>query len=105
LAQTGDVSINQFLFDPILRSIHTFSIEFNDGLILSKSLIPHQNLRDVNLVLQTIDDLYILLDGLVPNIQTLIVRLCKSRILCTLILQLIIHLTLNIYFYFSSSSS
>ncbi|CAF4593783.1 unnamed protein product, partial [Rotaria magnacalcarata] len=30
-----------------------------DGLILSKSLIPHENVRNINLTLQTIDDLYI----------------------------------------------
>ncbi|CAF3081467.1 unnamed protein product [Rotaria sp. Silwood2] len=79
--QRSNVSINQFLFDKILPSLNTVSIELNDGLILNKSLVSHHNLRHINLNLQTIDDLYILLDGLVPNAQTMIIKICQSRIL------------------------
>jgi hypothetical protein len=57
------------------------SIEIPDGLKFSKSLKSHQILRNVNLILQTIDDLYVLLDGLVPNVQKMIIQLCQSRLL------------------------
>jgi hypothetical protein len=61
--------------------LDTVSIEIPDGLKLSKSLKSHQILRNVNLILQTIDDLYVLLDGLVPNVQKMIIQLCQSRLL------------------------
>jgi hypothetical protein len=60
--------------------INTIHIEIDHGLVLNKSLIPHENLRNVYFVLKTIDDLYILLDGLIPNVQTMIIQLCQSRI-------------------------
>jgi hypothetical protein len=63
-------------------SIHTLVLEMNNGLSLNKVLIPHRNLRNINLNLKTIDDLFILLDGLVPNIQTMIIHLSQKRILC-----------------------
>ena len=71
------------MFDGLMSFVHTIYCEMNDGLVLKNSLMSHQNLRNVNLVLQTIDDLYILLDGLVPNVQTMIIQLCQPRILCT----------------------
>ncbi len=58
-----------------------------DRFLVIKSLVPHQNLRNINLHLKTIDDLFILLDGLVPNIQTMIIQLCQKRILCKLIIE------------------
>jgi len=82
LIQPCHLSINQLLFDKKMNSISSnIYIEINDGLILSNSLIPNQNLRIVNLILPTIDDLYILLDGLVPNVETMIIQLCQQRIL------------------------
>jgi hypothetical protein len=45
-------------------SIETLVLEMNNGLSLNKSLVPHQNLRNLNLNLKTMDDLFILLDGL-----------------------------------------
>jgi len=76
-----DLSMNKFLFNKPMPCLHTVCIEIPDGLKLSKSLTSHQILRNVNLILQTIDDLYVLLDGLVPNVQKMIIQLCQSRLL------------------------
>ncbi|CAF3090638.1 unnamed protein product [Rotaria sp. Silwood2] len=66
------------LFNGQMSSINTVSLEINNGLVLTTRLICHGNLRNVNLFLQTIDDLYVLLDELVPNIQTMFIQLCQS---------------------------
>ncbi|CAF3106713.1 unnamed protein product, partial [Rotaria sp. Silwood2] len=69
--ETCNNLFNQLLFnEKQISSIHTIDYQIYNGLLLNKLLISHDNLRNVNLVLQTIDDLYILLDGLVPNVQT-----------------------------------
>jgi hypothetical protein len=82
LQTCNNLLINQLLFNEKLSSIHTMYYQIYNGLLLSKPLISHHHLRNINLVLQTIDDFYILLDGLVPNIQTMIIKLCQSRIRC-----------------------
>jgi hypothetical protein len=69
-----------------MSSLHTVTLQSFDGLSLYNSLKPHQNLRYINISLQTIDDLFILLNGLIPNVQTLIVQLCQRRILSNIIL-------------------
>ena len=73
--------IRELLFDGQLSTINTVSIEINFGLVLSKALICHENFRNINFFLQTIDDLYVLLDGLVPNVQTMTIQLYQSRLL------------------------
>jgi len=80
--ETCNILINQILFNEKTSSIHTIYYKIYDGLLLNESLISHDNLRNVNLVLQTIDDLYRLLNGLVPNVQTMIVKLCQSKKHC-----------------------
>lgn len=50
----------------------------NDGLILSKQLPPNRNLRYLTVSLKHVNDLYVLLDGLVPNLIILHVTLCES---------------------------
>jgi hypothetical protein len=86
LFEATNTSINDLLFNDQVRSLKSVDIEIADGILLNKSLISHHSLTNVNLVLQTIDDLYILLDGLVPNVQTMTIQLCRSRILCMLII-------------------
>ena len=51
----------------------------NNGVILDKQLHPNQYLTRLSISLQSIDDLYVLLDGLVPNLHVLEVVLCQSR--------------------------
>lgn len=77
----NDIPINQFLFDKQLLTLNTALIDVDDGLILTKSLIPHENLRNIHFTLQTIDDLYVLLDGLVPSVETMSIHLRQRRIL------------------------
>ncbi|CAF4619718.1 unnamed protein product [Rotaria sp. Silwood1] len=78
--KTCNILFNQLLFnEKQISSIRTINYQIYYGLLLNKSLISHDNLRNVNLVLQTIDDLYILLDGLVPNVQTMIIRVFQSK--------------------------
>ncbi|CAF1587533.1 unnamed protein product [Rotaria sp. Silwood1] len=84
----NDIIINRLLFSGQMCTLHTIKIELNNGLSLYKCLIPHQSLRHVQIILRTIDDLYILLNGLIPNVETMIVQLSQSRILsCTRIVM------------------
>jgi hypothetical protein len=76
-----DIFINRILFNNRLSTLHQIDIQSFDGLSLYKYLIPHQNLRYVNIHLHTIDDLYLLLNGLIPNIQILCVQLQQTRLL------------------------
>jgi hypothetical protein len=78
---TCNESISKLLFNGKICSMTNVSIEITDGLLLTKSFISHQILTNINLILQIIDDLYVLLDGLVPNVQIMIIQLCQSRIL------------------------
>ncbi|CAF1218090.1 unnamed protein product [Rotaria sordida] len=77
--ESCDTTINQFLFSTQMSSLHEIIIHIPDGLILHESLVPNESLRHIDIVLQTIDDLYILLDGLVPNVEKLIIRIRYSR--------------------------
>ena len=63
------MDLNQFLFNEKYRSIKQMSLEIHCIFCLTKSLISHENLRNVDLIFQTIDDLFILLDGLIPNVE------------------------------------
>ena len=76
-----DIYINQLLFNHRLSTLHHIHLQSPDGLSLYNSLIPHQNLRYVHIHLRTIDDLYLLLNGLIPNVQILIVHLKQKRLL------------------------
>ncbi|CAF3652660.1 unnamed protein product [Rotaria sp. Silwood1] len=79
-----DGSIGRILFNKKLSSLNTIKIELLDGLSLYQSLISHENLRHVEIILKTIDDLCILLGRLIPNVQSLIVHLTQTRILTCL---------------------
>ncbi|CAF1222920.1 unnamed protein product [Adineta steineri] len=75
--------VNEFLFEENLVSIHTIHYEIYHGLSLTYALKRHINLRHVHLVLATVDDLYILLNGLIPNVQILIIELFQTKISST----------------------
>ncbi|CAF1258387.1 unnamed protein product [Rotaria sp. Silwood1] len=74
----SDIPFNKLLFAGRMCTLHIVIFETFYGLSLYKTLKPHQSLRHFNIVLQKIDDLYILISGLVPNIETLIVQLRES---------------------------
>ena len=78
---TCEDSINRLLFTGQVCALRTIIHDFSNGLVLKKALQPHQMLRHIDIVLRTIDDLYILLDGLVPNVEKMIIQLHKSRVL------------------------
>ncbi|CAF4970351.1 unnamed protein product [Rotaria sp. Silwood1] len=67
-----------------MSSLQQVIIDVPDGLVLHKTLIPNQYLKNIDLVLETIDDLYVLLSGLVPNIEKITIQLHRSRILSRL---------------------
>ncbi|CAF3547142.1 unnamed protein product [Rotaria socialis] len=46
-------------------------------------MAPNENLHHINITSLRIDDLYILLNGLVPNFEILGVRLCQPCLLIT----------------------
>lgn len=77
-----DRTIQQILFVRQICSLHEVIIDMPFGLTLYKGLGANRFLQNIDLVLETIDDLYILLDGLIPNIQKMIIQLRQSRILC-----------------------
>ncbi|CAF1034243.1 unnamed protein product [Rotaria sordida] len=64
-----------------MPSLQTIIVNEPDGITLFKILIPHENLRYIDIVVETIDDLYVLLDGLVPNVEKMIIQLSQPRIL------------------------
>ncbi|CAF4846675.1 unnamed protein product [Rotaria sp. Silwood1] len=73
----------EYLYATILKLnniLHYFNIKLFDNFNQQISLIPHQGLRHFNIILQTIDDLYALLSGLIPNNETFIVQLHQSRL-------------------------
>ena len=80
--ERSDPTIVQFLFSRQSSSLNKVIIDIPDGYILYQLLIPNQSIIYLDLVLETIDDLYILLSGLVPNVETMIIQLRRSRILC-----------------------
>ncbi|CAF4793616.1 unnamed protein product [Rotaria sp. Silwood1] len=79
--ERSDLTIAQFLFGRQSSSLNKVIIDTLDGFILYQLLLPNQSITYIDLVLETIDDLYILLSGLVPNVETMIIQLRRSRIL------------------------
>ncbi|CAF1113733.1 unnamed protein product [Rotaria sordida] len=76
-----DAVIHQFLFGKRICSLHKVIIDIPDGLVLCNPLVANQYLQNIDLALETIDDLYLLLGGLLPNIEKMIIQLRRSRIL------------------------
>ena len=72
--------LNYLIFYRPLIILTTLELITNDGLILNKPLPPNINLKYLTISLQNVNDLYVLLDGLVPNLIVLYVTLCQSDI-------------------------
>ncbi len=77
----SDNSFNQFLFYGQINKLQKSLIQPFYPIALYKCLVPHYGLTHVDIVLQTIVDLHLLLNGLIPNIQKLIIELRQSRLL------------------------
>ncbi len=63
-----------------LKRLTELELTTNNGIILDKQLCPNTHLKKLIISLQTIDDLYILLDGLTPNLTVLHVTICQSNV-------------------------
>jgi len=72
--------LTYFIFYNRFNRLRELSLIINDGLILSKQLPSNRNLRYLTITLQNVNDLYLLLDGLVPNLIGLNVTICESDI-------------------------
>jgi hypothetical protein len=72
--------LNYFIFYKSFKMLTNLALIINDGLILGKHLPPNENLKYLNIPLQNVNDLYVLLDGLMPNLIVLYVTLCESDI-------------------------
>ena len=67
------------IFDMKFAGLANITLTTNEGIILSKQLCPNTVLRRLAITLRTIDDLLVLLDGLVPNLIELHATLCTAR--------------------------
>lgn len=72
--------LNYLIFYRPLSILTRLELITNDGLILNKPLPPNVNLKYLTVSLQNVNDLYLLLDGLMPNLIVLYVTLCQSDI-------------------------
>jgi hypothetical protein len=52
----------------------------NNGIILDKQLCSNTHLKKLIISLRTINDLYIIFDGLTPNLTCLHVTICQSNV-------------------------
>jgi hypothetical protein len=76
-------SINEKFRQPIFNSFDRLTeleLTTNDGIILDKQIHPNKYLKKLIISLQTISDLYILFDGLTPNLTVLHVTICQSNV-------------------------
>jgi hypothetical protein len=74
-------SIIRLLFEKKINSFEKLVIQPINGISLYQSLTPNIHMIYINIYLQTIDDLFILLNGILPNVKIMIVRLCQKRLL------------------------
>ncbi len=76
------MTILRFLFGRSISCLREIGIDVPNGVMLYKSLTPNESIKNIDLVLETVDDLYVLLDGLVPNVEKLVIHLRQPRRLC-----------------------
>jgi hypothetical protein len=70
--------LNYLIFFNSFNKFSGFELIIDNGLIFSKQLPPNRNLKYLTISLQNINDLFVLLDGLIPNLIVLNVTLCES---------------------------
>ncbi|CAF1401239.1 unnamed protein product [Adineta ricciae] len=76
-----DLDLLYFIFSDQNSLLQNVVFDFPDGLILNQLLSPNRSIASIDLVLETIDDLYVLLNGLAPHVETMAIKLRRSRIL------------------------
>ena len=69
----------RLIFGTKFTELIDIALMTNEGVILNKQLCPNKLLKRLTILLRTIDDLLVLLDGLVPNLTELHITLCTTR--------------------------
>jgi hypothetical protein len=72
-------TLRNSIFDNSFGALIELELSTFNGIILDKKLHVNKHLKRLTISLQKIDDLLILLDGLVPNLIVLNVTLCKAH--------------------------
>jgi hypothetical protein len=57
------------------------TIDLQQGLMLYKSIKVNKIICHIHVALETIDDVHLLLGGLIPNVKTMIVYVRRARLL------------------------
>ena len=78
LAHTNSDRFRQSIFYE-WKTLTELVFTTNSGIIFSKKVPPNSWLTSLTISLQTITDLYVLLDGVVPNLRFLRVTVCQSN--------------------------
>ncbi|CAF3370437.1 unnamed protein product [Rotaria socialis] len=60
--------MRNLLFNNNLNSLTELELSIREGIVLDKQQRPKLNLKRLTITLQTVDDLFILFDGLTPNL-------------------------------------
>ncbi|CAF3540554.1 unnamed protein product [Rotaria sp. Silwood1] len=71
--------LREIVFDMKFTKLTEIKLMVNDGMILDKQLHSNLLLKRLTISLRTIDDLFVLLDGLVANLIELDVTLCTGH--------------------------
>lgn len=75
--------MNETFYQSIFNSIPTLTeldLMTSEGIMLHKQLYPNYSLTRLCISLHDVNDLYVLLDGLVPNLHLLYVVLCEANV-------------------------
>jgi hypothetical protein len=73
-----DYDIIENLRNLMLNKLIKLELSINEGIVLDKQLHPNEYLQQLTISLQKFNDLFILFDGLVPNLVVLNVTICQS---------------------------
>jgi hypothetical protein len=73
-------NLRNLLFDNNLNSLTELAVSIREGIVLDKQQRPKLNLKRLTITLQTVDDLFILFDGLTPNLIFLNVTIRQSTV-------------------------
>jgi len=76
--QFSDYDIVKKLSDFMLNKLVELELSVNEGIILNKQLHQNEYLKKLTISLQKFNDLFVLLDGLVPNLVVLDITICQT---------------------------
>jgi len=73
-------NLRDLIFNNSFLMLTKLELTMNNGIILDKQLCPNEHLKQLTISLHNINDLYVLFDGLMPNLTILNVTLCQSNV-------------------------